>query len=123
MEARNPTSFLVTLFAALAVLYPLARPARTTKKTARPQTSSPSRVAEPASHESPQQGFPNAKDLVSEFLFSQAGIRAGSGGNIPGEAYSIDFLIATVPDPISSRLPYFFDSFMDSLESAVEAAG
>ncbi|MBZ5560911.1 MAG: hypothetical protein LAP13_00665 [Acidobacteriia bacterium] len=77
----------------------------------------------PESETHSRQGFPAAKDLVSEFLFSQAGNRADSGGNIPGEAYSIDFLIATVPDPISSRLPYFFDSFIDSIESAVEAAG
>ncbi len=123
MEARNPAPLLVAVFAALAILYPLTRSARTTEKSARPQTSSMGRGAVPKAEERPQQRFPGAKDLVSEFLSSQAVNRTDSGTNISGEAYGIEFLIATVPDPISSRLPYFFDSFIDSLESAVEAAG
>src|SRR5208337_3163640 len=38
-------------------------------------------------------------------------------------AYGIEFLIATVPDPIDSRLPNFFNSFAESIESAAQDAG
>jgi hypothetical protein len=36
-------------------------------------------------------------------------------------AYSVHLLIATVPDPIDSRLPYLFDRFVGSIERAAEA--
>ncbi len=123
MEVRTPAPFVVAVFAALAVMYPLSRSVRTKPASAHPNNFSSSAAAGPESRESAQPGFPAAKDLLSEFLRSQAGNQADSGEILPGEAYSIDFLIATVPDPISSRLPYFFDSFVDSLETAVEAAG
>jgi hypothetical protein len=36
-------------------------------------------------------------------------------------SYSLHFLIATVPDPVDSRLPYLFDRFVGSIERAAEA--
>ena len=39
------------------------------------------------------------------------------------QQYSMELLIATVPDPIDSRLPNFFDSFVESIGSAAEATG
>ena len=38
-------------------------------------------------------------------------------------AYSIEFLIATVPDPLDSRLPYLYDRYLDSIQRALEVAG
>ena len=122
METRNPAPILITLFAALAVLYPVLG-ARTPesnpaipKKTFRGKSENPQ--GEPA-----KQGFPNAKDLVAQFLFSRADEQAIPTDKAGSEAYGIDSLIATVPDPVNSRLPNFFDSFTESIESAAEAAG
>ena len=70
-----------------------------------------------------KQGFPTAKDLVARFLFSRADEQANLTDKAGNEAYGIEFLIATVPDPINSRLPNFFDSFAESIGSAAEAAG
>jgi len=67
--------------------------------------------------------FPTAQELVSEFLFSGKGNPPSPSGGAPEPNYSIDLMIATAPDPISSRLPRFFDSFIESVESAAEASG
>ncbi len=77
----------------------------------------------PATSVPAQGNFPGARDLVSQFLFRDNGEPA-TGPNpasVPG--YSIEFLIATVPDPVESRLPRFFDSFVESIQRAAEAAG
>ena len=70
-----------------------------------------------------KQEFPNAKDIVSRFLFSQAGGPTNPAEKAGTERYSIELLLATVPDPIDSRLPNFFDSFVESIASAAEASG
>jgi hypothetical protein len=56
----------------------------------------------------------NAVAMVGEFLGREPGL---SGD------YSMEFIIALLPDPLDSRLPYFFDSFLDSIQRAVEASG
>ena len=122
MESRRIAPLLITVLAALAVLYPVPTATRTPASNSAPATDlsrgkAGSRAGEPGSPD-----FPTARDLVSEFYFNDEGIQPSSGH--PSEAgYTIDFLIATVPDPVSSRLPHFFDSFVESLESAIEASG
>ena len=122
METRNPAPIVISLFAALAVMYPVlgvrapeSNP-RIPQKTFRGTSQTPSE--EPA-----QQSFPTARDLVGWFLFSRADQQATATDKAVGGAYSIEFLVATVPDPIDSRLPHFFDSFAESIGSAAEAAG
>ena len=137
MQFRRLAPLLITLLGALAFLHPM------TKATRVPGSMQPEAArgagegdnqdglgaaglmlgpSHPAGEKS-SPGFPSAKDLVSEFLFSGAGDQATSPGHQPEPAYRIELLIATVPDPVSSRLPYFFDGFAESLESAAEASG
>src|SRR5579862_6981281 len=122
MESPRLSPLLITLFAALAVLYPVATGTRSqaTNATAPADTSR----GKPDSSVGGQGStdFPTAKDLVADFLFSGEPGETGSSGQPPDSSYSIDFLVATVPDPVSSRLPHFFDSFVESLESAAEAS-
>ena len=120
MESRRLTPLLITLFAALAFLYP---------KTRRPAPGTiphpPTNTPEPQA-ESPEGGlpvrFPHREG-------SRRPVSLPAAGNQPRHraigrtGYAIEFLIATVPDPVSSRLPHFFDSFVESLESAAEASG
>jgi hypothetical protein len=80
-------------------------------------------MSETPAEEPAQQGFPSARDLVSWFLFSRADQQATATEKAVDGAYSIEFLVATVPDPIDSRLPNFFDSFAESIGRATEAAG
>ncbi len=77
----------------------------------------------PAASVPAQGGFSSARDLVSQFLFRGNGEPATVPNPASGPGYSIEFLIATVPDPVESRLPRFFDSFVESIQRAAEAAG
>jgi hypothetical protein len=123
MKSGQSAPLLFTLFAAFAFLYPMTTATRTPGNNSAPATNIPGN--RPESPEGAPAGlrFPTAKDLVAEFLFSSEGDHATSSGHPSEAAYRIDFLIATVPDPVSSRLPHFFDSFVESLESAAEASG
>jgi hypothetical protein len=63
-----------------------------------------------------------ARQLVQEYLDAQPGMAEWPEKD-PRRKYTLDFIIATVPDPIDSRLPHFFDSFLDSIERASESVG
>ena len=123
MESRRLAPLVITLFAALAVFYPITTATRTPGKSPAPATKIFGSEPELTEGEPGSPDFPTAKDLVSQFLFNGQGDQAAPSIQPSAEAYSIDFLIATVPDPISSRLPHFFDSFAESMESAAEASG
>lgn len=117
---------LFALFAGAVFLYP--RMAPTSDPTDVPQVKHSSSANDvtrdrlgPTESEPSITDFPTARDLISKFLFLDASDHA-SRESSAGD-YSIEFLIATVPDPIESRLPRFFDSFVESLQRAAEAAG
>ncbi len=120
METRRLTSLLVTVFAALAVLYPMTTAIRGSWRSSAQATAPKNEIGSP---EAVNAAFPTAVDLVSEFLFTEKEKQGASAGKPSGTAYTIDFLIATAPDPISSRLPHFFDSFVESLQRAAQASG
>ena len=54
--------------------------------------------------------YPNEQELYQYPLESPSDAR-----------YEVDFLIATIPDPIDSRLPYLFDRNLSSIQRAAEA--
>ena len=122
MDTRNRTSLFFTLFALLTVLYPVLG-VRTSPKNPEIPVKTLKGTSETPQGEAAKQEFPGAKDLVARFLFSRTSEQANAAGKAADEPYSIEFLIATVPDPVNSRLPNFFDSFAESIESAAEAAG
>ena len=119
---RTPT-VLITLFAALAVLYPTTTALRTSGQSTRPAAAESGSRPEAAGSEPDKLGFPSARDLVGEYLSSAKASPPESAAHPPVAVNQIQFLIATAPDPASSRLPHFFDSFLESLESATEASG
>lgn len=107
----------------MAFLFPVTTAIHTSGKVSAPATDLSRSKPESREDNTRTTAFPTARDLVSAFLSSEEGNQAMSSGH-PAEAdYTIDFLIATVPDPVSSRLPHFFDSFAESMESAAEASG
>jgi len=122
MQIRNPAPILVSLFAALAVVYPVLSVGTADNNHPVP-TKTLLGMPETPEREGAVQGFPTAKDIVARFLFSHTDAHGSLTGNVGSEAYEIEFLIATAPDPIVSRLPNFFDSFAESIGSAAEAAG
>ena len=122
MQTRNPAPLFISLFAALAIVYPVLG-GRTSQGNYSVVAKSLKGISVTAEGVSGKQEFPNAKDIVSRFLFSQAGGPANPAEKAGTEQYSIELLLATVPDPIDSRLPNFFDSFVESIGSAAEASG
>ncbi|HXW16401.1 MAG TPA: hypothetical protein VEN79_17970 [Terriglobia bacterium] len=123
MKSGHLAPLLFTAFAALAYLYPMTVATHTPGQNTAPATDIPTSKSGSSEGATASQEFPTAKDLVARFLFSSEGDHTASSRH-PSEApYGIEFLIATVPDPVSSRLPHFFDSFVESLASAAEASG
>ena len=122
MESRRIAPLLITMLAVLAALYPVNTATRSSSPNSALATEMSKGKPGSPSGESAKPDFPTARELVSEFYFNDEGPQASSG-RPPEAGYTIDFLIATVPDPVSSRLPHFFDSFVESLESAIEASG
>ena len=122
MDTPNRAPLFIALFALVSVLYPVLG-IRTSAKNPAIPTKTLTGTSKTPTGEPAKQEFPGAKDLVARFLFSRASEQANPAGQAVNERYSIDFLIATVPDPVDSRLPNFFDSFAESIESAAGAAG
>jgi hypothetical protein len=128
MFFRRLAAPLFALFAGAVILYP--RMARTSDPTDVPpvkHSSSANDVTRdklgPTESKPSVTDFPTARDLVSQFLFRDNVTPAPASNPAGGPGYSIEFLIAMVPDPIESRLPRFFDSFIESLQRGAEAAG
>jgi len=122
MQTRNPAPLFISLFAALAIVYPVLG-VRTSQGNYAVGAKSLKGTSVTPEGGSGKQEFPNAKDIVSRFLFSQAAGPANPAEKAGTPQYSIELLLATVPDPIDSRLPNFFDSFVESISSAAEASG
>ena len=123
MESRRLAPLLFTVFAALAFFRPMTTAPRTPGSSSAATTNAPGKSPEFPEGAPGTSEFPSAKDLVAKFLFDSAGNQIASSGYPAEAAYRIEFLIATVPDPISSRLPRFFDSFIESFENAAQASG
>lgn len=123
MDSRRLTPLLFTVLAALALLYPKTAASRALGNDSASAAITPGTQAESPEGRPAKLDFPTAKDLVAQFLFASGGNQAASSSDSEEPAYDIKFLIATVPDPISSRLPRFFDSFIESLENAAQASG
>ena len=71
MQTRNPAPLFISLFAALAIVYPVLG-VRTSQGNYAIASKSLKGISVTAEGGSGKQEFPNAKDIVSRFLFSQA---------------------------------------------------
>ena len=95
-----------------------ADPAKAAAAKAAPKAPS-EKITEPAEKKLDTH---NARKILGDF-FGQIPI----GSVVEGEssvrsAAKLDFIIATVPDPLESRLPYMFDRSLGSIARAAEAA-
>lgn len=127
--ARNTTpAMLLPLAAILAVAFPFAfsfRPAaQQQQETATPQRL---RLQEPPAPNSPDKGkkqpaaVHDASKILNEFFGTDDLRQLRSPGSGFRGRYSVHYVIATVPDPTDSRLPYLFDRFLASIQRGAEA--
>jgi len=133
MNRRNSSTLLLPLMAILALVYPVAYAPRQSTPSASTESkvlhSAAQEKAKPATTESGGGAQPkvtphDAKKILSEFVGAPPDKEQHYHYPLqsPGDArYEVDFLIATIPDPLDSRLPYLFDRNLSSIERAVEA--
>src|ERR1700690_601776 len=138
---------LVAVLAITAFVNPMAGPpvsGRSQSSSQAPPQSGAKKTARPASkHQStpplpPRPGLPTgfcqhdsercpAKDLLDTIQgFFGADPKSNLIGhwNVPlGDRAGIRFVIATVPDPVHTRLPLAFDRQIDAIEEAAQESG
>lgn len=124
MNQRGTAILLIPLLAVLALFYPV-----TTHQTSLgPTSEGPTRQSstEPTPQEKAQSGendekWQGGRKLVRDFL----GISPNDNQPRPKDdrrsKNRIGFLVATVPDPIDSGLPYEFDRLLDSIQAALQS--
>lgn len=127
MDQSHTPALMVPLLALLAIIFPLAVTLRTpaSRGGSSPQagyfeTQRPGKSSGIQGNQMPPH---SAAKLVEDFLHDPTRQGGGWSPEEPRSHYSLDFLIATVPDPINSGLPYMFDSAVDSIQRAFEAGG
>jgi hypothetical protein len=115
VENRNTSTFLLPLIALLAILYPVATTLRSPSQgNSRPDKAVSAKSQTSAKDRSRIEPAHDALGFVRDYF--------GPDHDAASE-YTIEFLTVLVPDPIDSRLPYLFDSFIDSIQRAAGAAG
>ena len=123
MNKSGTSALLVPLLAVLAIAFPFAMTPRSSGASSSASRQAAQLRAQPPQG-SPASGLPphSAARLIEDFLRARSDQGPWPDGD-PRSKYSLDFIIATVPDPVDSRLPYFFDSSVDSIQRACEASG
>jgi len=117
----NPRFAVLAAFLMGAVAYQKGPPAAPSKaKTSPPaqstrSTSESSGASQPAAEDWPL-------STIYEFLAARAGGRneAQSNASLLQAGLSIEFLLATVPDPQNSHYPFMFDRFVESIRLAAQ---
>jgi len=114
MNNRDYGLWLIPFLAVLAISYPLPSGKQPSGSVSTPFTSS-----------QPIQSSDKSQVVVSKYT-AESVIRAytgqGNEGNIALSSNSVEFLIATVPDPRDSSLAHLFDENLAAIERAMEAA-
>jgi hypothetical protein len=131
MNRRTNPTLLLPFMALLALIYPGAFNSR--QATSSPSTESTilqhaaQREQETLSADGqPGTKVPDTHDanrILSEFFGPTPIGQVSAGESLIRSRYELDFLIATIPDPLDSRLPYLFDRNLASIQRAAEADG
>jgi len=125
MGRRGHSIILIPFLAAAAAIHPLTLYRREPALALASQSPKAfSREPEPgkgSGEKTEEARRYTAKRIISQFLGTLPDGEWPDGD--PRSKYRIYFLIATVPDPIESRLPIFFDRFLGSIQRAAERAG
>lgn len=128
MNRRTTPVLILPLAALLAVAFPSAFNFRQTAPTPQEEPAKVRRTkAIPKETKSPDKEKAHLIEkhdvnrILSKF-FGVTNFRTATWRPVDfRKGYSIDFVIATVPDPLESRLPYLFDRFLGSIQRAAEA--
>lgn len=117
MDRRGASILLVPLIAAFALLYPGS--SRNSSTASQPFYKSLTNNKGEAS--AAEGGWRGVHDVLLTFFEPQN----GHSSPVPGlrKHARIQFLIANLPDPVDSGLPYAFDRFIGSMQAAIQSQG
>lgn len=128
MNRPSTPALFVPLVAALAVAFPVILHFQPTAPQQQGATAPkrhivrPQSAYNPAQKEKTQSAEKHDADRILTDFFD---VRDYGDASWPEQnfrnRYCVDFMIATVPDPLDSRLPYLFDRFLASVQRAAEA--
>ena len=121
LNRRGNSALLVPLFAAMAIFYPSGDHLTTPE----PSHASGSQAQHEAStaHRATSPKWSGGRKEVREFLgLPDTGEPLWAADNSRQNA-QVEFLIATLPDPIDSGLPHMFDRMLGSIQAALQAHG
>src|SRR5215475_10836561 len=114
MNNRDYSLWLIPLLAVIAISYPLPS-----------AKQSPTVVSSLSTTPQPIQSSGKGRATVSKYT-AEGLIRAYTGQGNEGDIFlppnSLEFLIATVPDPLDSSLAHIFDENLAAIERAMGAA-
>jgi hypothetical protein len=114
VNSRDYGFWIIPLLAALAVYYPLTSGKQL--PSAAPGAPSSARTADVAASPSPA-----VASAAERLIRAYSGKNSGPNMLLPGS--TVDFFIATVPDPLDSSLSHLFDRHVGAIQRAMEAAG
>ena len=131
MDRRGTSVLLIPLLAAFALFYPAAAPRPMPSPSA--QVSHGSRKQPVRTKKQPPESELHAgPEMVLDF-FGSLPRHELPKGKVPVSAskprlnrlhnLQIDFLLATVPDPVDSGLPHEFDRLLGSMQAAIQRSG
>jgi hypothetical protein len=121
MDRRNTTAvaLLAALFGALAVAAPVAirssAPEHGTTQAALASVSGSQRLSEWQ-----KRPFKVLNDFLG--FTDEDAYNKWDTADDPRASYTIDFLIATLPEPLAPSLRYKFDTYLDAIQRAAEAS-
>jgi hypothetical protein len=132
MNNRDASFLLIPLVAAIMLYLPLSSGAHLPE--ANPPSAAVSAKVESSGQVKPppfdDKGWQsNAATLIAQFLGidRQTGQKpdremACTSNGVTTSQYKLEFMIATLPDPLDSRLNYMFDRNLDAIQRAIESA-
>ncbi|MBI1816669.1 MAG: hypothetical protein HYR72_16955 [Deltaproteobacteria bacterium] len=124
MQRENNSMLMVMLLLFSGVMYTQI-PGRTGAPVGEPREKSAAKSAAAAPEATGLQELcgPTAERLVAEFFTSASPLVPGSDLRRVAQqhGYNVEFLVATVPDPLDSGSGWLFDRYVDAIERAVAA--
>src|SRR5262245_53198893 len=137
MKNRELSLLLIPFVAGLALLLPFMGMQSSPNTTAGTNTSAQNAAdKKPSAEKPPVESATGVRSLPSlekqsnaaQMIYQFLGVDSKTCGKQPGggiyairNQYKLEFLVATLPDPVESQLSYLFDRNLDAIQRAIES--
>ena len=122
MDRQGIPILLIPLLAAFALFYPSTRPTAAHEASSHLQRLVNNPFASEKTGPSKAAAWSNGREMVFNFLGAPKDNQAAWSDSDRRSNTKVEFLVATLPDPIESGLPHQFDRQFSSIQSALQGA-